>query len=299
MPLAPAALSSWDATVRPIRPANSGRVRYAWRNGGTVTSWNVLARWGGRSQLESLPVLLERDEAAFLLSCLRLLAQDAPCQARIEHVAESIAGRDDWSASALPDTIYARSLALAAVLWSVDAGLIATHQDEIAERVLRHVWDAGPIRPQLVAAQLQCLVGQEPGERHCSWTCPTMIRANAGYGSALALGGHDTFPGIDPRPALLRSVVTEPRIGGRGSVPGAIPGDPATTRATVHCRACGRPGILEAIDPEDGWTVVVHDPDPRSPEGMPAQCRFMAATLEPDRVPGGPQVAEGTRSPGA
>lgn len=215
---------------------------------------------------------LVRDEAAFLLVCLRFLAEDAPCQDRIEQVVMSVAGPDARHGGELPDVIYARSLALAAVLWAIDSGNVAPHERETATRVLEAVWSAGPIRPQLVAAQLQCLVAQEPGSRQCRWTCPSMIRANAGYAATLRVvepGAASTgqFPGIDPLPEIVRHISSEVRAAA-----------PALASDRVRCGRCGLPGRLVGIDPDDGWTVVVH-----GASGTPgrAQCRYLARDRGP------------------
>jgi hypothetical protein len=210
---------------------------------------------------------LGRDEAAFLLVCLRFLAEDAPCQARIERVVSSVAGPDADHAGELPDVIYARSLALAAVLWTLDSGNAASHEHEIAERVLEAVWNAGPIRPELVAAQLQCLVAQEPGSQRCRWTCPSMIRANAGYAATLGIarpGAATTgqFPGLDPLPDVVLRISSAVRAAA-----------PVATAGRVRCGWCGLPGRLLGIDPDDGWTLVLH-----GSEGTPGQarCRYLA-----------------------
>lgn len=215
---------------------------------------------------------LDRDEAAFLLVCLRFLAEDAPCQARIEQVVMSVAGGDDDQGGELPDVIYARSLALASVLWAIDSGNVAEHEREISQRVLEAVWNAGPIRPQLVAAQLHCLVAQEPGTQQCRWTCPSMIRANAGYAATIGLDDpaaepSGQFPGMDPLPEVVLRISSEVRAA-----------SPALVTDRVRCGRCGLPGRLVGIDPDDGWTLVLHGSG--STPGQ-AQCRYLARDHAP------------------
>lgn len=225
-------------------------------------------------------------DAAFLLTCLRFLGAEAPCQPRIEAVIEAVAGTDAWQGCRVPPTVFARGLCVAAVVWAIDSGLVGIEERGVAQDVLEDLWQAGPIRPELVGAQLQCLVGQDAGDRTCRWTCPAMRRANAGFALLDGTIGHPALPD------LVWSVV---EAATELSTAQPEPPEPAHHAPTwlprrgsrVRCRGCGRPGTVLGVDADDGWTVIEHHPPVvQRPDGLwevqpaaepgPRQCRYLA-----------------------
>jgi hypothetical protein len=230
-------------------------------------------------------VSLSPRDAAFLLTCLRFLGAEAPCQARIEGVIASVAGTDTWQDCRIPSTVFARGLCMAAVIWAIDSGLVGVGEREVAQGVLEALWQAGPIRPELIGAQLECLVGQEDGDRQCRWTCPAMRRANAGFAR---IDGSIDHPAL---PDLVWTVVEaagELALASTTPIPDAHqPRWMPRRGARVRCRGCGRPGTVLGVDTDDGWTVIEHHPPViQRPDGMwevqplahdgPRQCRYLS-----------------------
>lgn len=233
------------------------------------------------------PLSLTADESALLLECLGRMADEAPCPPRIHAVMASVGSSAAEEANGL-SPVFARALSMAAVIWAIDTGRIDEQRGELAQHVMDALWRLGPVRPDLVATQLACLVGQGDEELRCFWTCSTLTRDNAGYatgagpirvsqvglaGSMLLGEGQPTLPGIDDRH----------RSGAQGG--GHRHGEP------VPCLSCGRDGTILGVDPKDGWTVVDHYPKvEQRPDGMwavdrasvagPRQCRYLETAGE-------------------
>ena len=256
--------------------------------GGNVAADRVAddrgATSGHRGRLKGdRPLSFTPEQAALVVASLRFLATDAPCRSRIDAVANAIDAPPDEAEAAAPAAMFARAVATSAVIWAIDSDLVGQREGGVAQGAMDALWRLGPIRPELVATQLRCLVGQREAERRCLWTCPMMARANAGYdpgggpaaihpgllGLILAEEGGATLPGIDerrrepPRGATLR----------HGEI--------------TRCLACDRDGTILGVDPEDGWTVVDHHPQVlQRPDGLwevdrtgakgPRQCGYLA-----------------------
>jgi hypothetical protein len=229
-------------------------------------------------------LLLSQHNAAFLLTCLRILGAGAPCQARIEAVIASIAGTDSSQDRRVPSTVFARSLCMSAVIWAVDSGFVDAAGRDAAQAVLDQLWEMGPIRPELLGAQLRCLVGQEVDEHQCLWTCPAMRRANAGFGLS---DGSLERPVL---PDLAWTVAMAATDAASLAPPDGVAGAPRWVPergARIRCRECGRVGTVVGVDADDGWTVVEHHPPlaqranglwelrPAAGDG-PRQCRYIS-----------------------
>lgn len=251
---------------------------------------------------------LPEPDAAFLASCLRGLAAVAPCEARIRAVAASIErdsaapfpepatdvlGAAGPAAGAIGDSLFVRSLALSAVLWSIDSGLVEAPDQERAQRVLDDIWRRGAIRPELIAVQLHCLTSQPEDQRVCVWSCAQMPHANAGYDPQL----NALAPTVS---GLLGTVVAEEADTlALARLDAAVRRGPVrwTPRygARVVCKGCGHEGTVLGVDDEDGWTVIDHHPGVREREdglwevvpaapGAPRQCRFLDHGAELQRA---------------
>ncbi|MEI7743907.1 MAG: hypothetical protein WCK58_09180 [Chloroflexota bacterium] len=233
---------------------------------------------------------LPAPDAAFLVDCLTHVAVAAPCRARIEQVVQSVADGGASEACCIPDSIFVRSLAIGSILWSIDTGIVEPEANEQAQRVLDSLWHDGPIRPELIAAQLRCLVAQPAETSHCLWTCPAMAHANAGYNPQLGPEMRAVLPG------LIGTVISEGAdtlAVVRTDYGSTLSAPPRTPRSgtRVSCRSCGRDGTILGVDPEDGWTVVEHYPPvvqredgmwAISPDASPGphQCRYIVDRAE-------------------
>jgi hypothetical protein len=206
--------------------------------------------------MQSMPASREH---SLLLTCLGALAADAPCEPRIQCVIDAVAGDTQGRPGNLPDTAFARSIAIAALMRGADARIGERHDPVLAQAAIDGIWRQGPIRPGMVATQLHCLVGKRGADRRCRWSC----------------------------------VTTDPRAHGHEARNAVRPG------LRVQCMACGRDGTLLGSDPDDGWTVVDHhSPVVMRPDGMwevdrtrpsaPTQCGYLAS---PDPSPGRPAGA--------
>lgn len=222
-------------------------------------------------------------DAAFLLTCLRFLGAEAPCQSRIEAVINAVAGTDNWQDCRVPDTVFARGLSMAAVIWAIDSGLVTIEERDLAQGVLEHLWQAGPIRPELIGAQLQCLVGQESNERECRWTCPAMRRANAGFAQPDGAISRPVLPDLVWTVFESASAAPDPDRALVARAPRWVP----RRGARIRCRECGRPGTVLGVDADDGWTVIEHHPPviqredgmwevQPAPDAGPRQCRYLS-----------------------
>lgn len=246
---------------------------------------------------------LAETDATFLATCLRSLASVAPCHDRILAVADAVAappalvpgtslqvlGGAPVVTALRGDSLFVRSLSLAAVLWSIDTGRVDAADQECAQRVMDEVWRQGAIRPELIAAQLRCLVGQEGDDPVCVWSCASMPHANAGYDAQLA-SATQTISGLLGTVAAEEAdtlAIARLDASSLRSQRGWTPRHGTRTR----CAACGREGTVLGVDPEDRWTVIDHHPTVREREDgfwevvpvsgdLPRQCRFL------DRGPG-------------
>jgi hypothetical protein len=221
-------------------------------------------------------------EIALLNDCLGHLATAAPCRPRIDAVMEMVTKADGAPVFG-HESIFPRAVSMAAVIWAIDSDRIGENQGPLAQSVMDTLWGLGPIRPELVAAQLRCLVGQGDSDIRCFWTCSALARENAGYAtgagpirvSRTGLAGSMVLRDLAP---ILPGIEDWRRPGAHGG--GHRHGEP------VPCLACGRDGTILGVDPEDGWTVVDHHPrvveredgmwavDQASLAG-PRQCRYL------------------------
>lgn len=236
--------------------------------------------------------LLESD-AAFLVDCLEQVAVGAPCRERIENVVASVSAGEEPGSCCIPDSIFVRSLAIGSVLWAIDNGVVEPAEQDQAQRVLDTAWKDGPIRPELIAGQLRCLVGQPADAMHCLWTCPAMAHANAGYNPQLTAEMRSVLPG------LIGTVIAEgvDTLALVHTDPGQNFGTQVRAPrygARIACQECGSEGTVLGTDADDGWTVVEHHPRViQRPDGMwqvspdesplPRQCRYLARRRE--RIP--------------
>ncbi len=249
---------------------------------------------------------LAEPDAAFLATCLRAMAAEAPCRDRVLAVADAVVSPPAPAAGSslqvlggtradpVPqgDSLFVRSLSLASVLWSIDTGRVDADDQDRAQRVMDEVWRQGAIRPELIAAQLRCLVGQESDDPVCVWSCASMPHANAGYEAQLA-AATQTISG------LLGTVAAE--AADTLAVARLDASSPRNPRSwtprhgtRTWCTACGREGTVLGVDPEDGWTVIDHHPTVRERDDgfwevvpvsgdQPRQCRFLDRGQGPRR----------------
>jgi hypothetical protein len=234
-------------------------------------------------------VSLSPRDAAFLLTCLRFLGAEAPCQARIEAVIGTVAGTETWQGCRIPSTVFGRGLCMAAVIWAIDSGLVGIGERDVAQRILETLWQAGPIRPALIGAQIECLVGQDDGDRQCRWTCPAMRRANAGFALMAGSIGRPALPDLVWTVVEASSTATAVE---RAPVPTPpVPRWPPRRGARIRCQGCGRLGTVLGVDTDDGWTVIEHHaPVLQRPDGLwevqhladngPRQCRYLSHVVD-------------------
>jgi hypothetical protein len=222
-------------------------------------------------------------DAAFLVTCLRLIGADAPCRARIELVIDAIADDGGWRGCHVPETVFARGISIAAVIWAIDSGVVGVDEHDVAQGVLEELWRAGPVRPDLIGSQIRCVVSQPTDEGRCRWICPAMRHANAGYAQPDGAISRGPLPNLAWTVAEAASASPEPDRFLSPLAPRWLP----RRGACVRCPECGRPGTILGVDSGDGWTVLEHHPpvvqredgmwevEPTSAAG-PKQCRYVA-----------------------
>ena len=203
-----------------------------------------------------------------------------------------MAGTDNWQDCRVPDTVFARGLSIAAVIWAIDSGLVTIEERDLAQGVLEELWLAGPIRPELIGApSSSAWWARSPTSASAVGRAPRCARANAGFALPDGAISRPALPDLvwtvsSPRSAAPAAECARPSLRATPWVP--------RRGARVRCRECGRLGTVLGVDADDGWTVIEHHPPvvqredgmwevQPAPDTGPRQCRGTSRASRPPR----------------